>query len=75
MTCSSQYFRFNRPDLLSLHKEFKTLIGYKNINKGKSFIFISLFSIIIFNNFLGLFPYVFTRTSHLTVTLSLALPL
>lgn len=30
---------------------------------------------IIFNNFLGLFPYIFTRTSHLTLTLALALPL
>ena len=54
-----------------IHREFKTLIGYKNINKGRSFIFISLFSIIIFNKFLWLFPYVFTRTSHLTITLSL----
>nr|YP_010946405.1 ATP synthase F0 subunit 6 [Haplosymploce aurantiaca]WGO57123.1 ATP synthase F0 subunit 6 [Haplosymploce aurantiaca] len=61
--------------LLNLHKEFKTLIGYKNINKGSTFIFISLFSIIVFNNFLGLFPYVFTSTSHMTMTLSLALPL
>nr|UBN08745.1 ATP synthase F0 subunit 6 [Geoscapheus woodwardi] len=61
--------------LLSLHKEFKTLIGYKNIFKGSSFIFISLFSLIMFNNFLGLFPYVFTSTSHLVMTLSLALPL
>ena len=29
----------------------------------------------MFNNFLGLFPYIFTRTSHLTLTLTLALPL
>nr|AVN67267.1 ATP synthase F0 subunit 6 [Aeluropoda insignis] len=61
--------------LITLHSEFKTLIGYKSINKGASFIFISLFSIIMFNNFLGLFPYVFTSTSHLSMTLSLALPL
>nr|UAJ48146.1 ATP synthase F0 subunit 6 [Gromphadorhina portentosa] len=61
--------------LTTLHKEFKTLVGYKSINKGTSFIFISLFSIIMFNNFLGLFPYVFTSTSHLSMTLSLALPL
>nr|AVN68217.1 ATP synthase F0 subunit 6 [Paranauphoeta circumdata] len=61
--------------LLTLHKEFKTLIGFKNINKGSSFIFISLFSIIMFNNFLGLFPYIFTSTSHMAMTLSLALPL
>nr|YP_010946886.1 ATP synthase F0 subunit 6 [Sorineuchora formosana]WGO57643.1 ATP synthase F0 subunit 6 [Sorineuchora formosana] len=59
----------------NLHKEFKTLIGFKPINKGSSFMFISLFSIIMYNNFLGLFPYIFTSTSHLTMTLSLALPL
>nr|WGO58020.1 ATP synthase F0 subunit 6 [Rhabdoblattella disparis] len=61
--------------LLTLHKEFKTLIGYKNMNKGSTFIFISLFSIIMFNNFLGLFPYIFTSTSHMVMTLTLALPL
>lgn len=60
--------------LTTLHKEFKTLLG-ANRKNGCSFIFISLFSIILFNNFLGLFPYIFTRTSHLTFTLSLALPL
>lgn len=60
--------------LLTLHKEFKTLLG-PNSQNGCSFIFISLFSLILFNNFLGLFPYIFTRTSHLTLTLTLALPL
>nr|YP_010397555.1 ATP synthase F0 subunit 6 [Boreoheptagyia kurobebrevis]UQJ73464.1 ATP synthase F0 subunit 6 [Boreoheptagyia kurobebrevis] len=60
--------------LLTLHKEFKTLLGPSGHN-GSSFIFISLFSLILFNNFLGLFPYIFTSTSHLTLTLALALPL
>lgn len=60
--------------LLTLHKEFKTLLGPTGHN-GRSFIFISLFSLIVFNNFLGLFPYIFTSTSHLTLTLALALPL
>lgn len=60
--------------LLTLHKEFKTLLGPTGHN-GSTFIFISLFSIIVFNNFLGLFPYIFTSTSHLTLTLALALPL
>jgi len=60
--------------LLTLHKEFKTLLGPSGHN-GRSFIFISLFSLIIYNNFIGLFPYIFTRTSHITLTLGLAFPL
>nr|YP_009995315.1 ATP synthase F0 subunit 6 [Ochthebius atriceps]QNP09718.1 ATP synthase F0 subunit 6 [Ochthebius atriceps] len=56
-----------------LHQEFKILLGNKI--KGSTLIFISLFSFILFNNFLGLFPYIFTSTSHLILTLSLALPL
>nr|UXD79068.1 ATP synthase F0 subunit 6 [Prorhinotermes inopinatus] len=57
-----------------LHKEMKTITGTKN-NKGNTLIFISLFTMILMNNFLGLFPYVFTSTSHLVLTLTLALPL
>nr|QHD47863.1 ATP synthase F0 subunit 6 [Nemoura papilla] len=60
--------------LLTLHNEFKTLLGPSG-HAGSSFMFISLFSLILFNNFLGLFPYVFTSSSHLTLTLALALPL
>nr|UBN08784.1 ATP synthase F0 subunit 6 [Macropanesthia kraussiana] len=71
----SRHFLLWNTILISLHKEFKTLIGYKNILKGSSFIFISLFSLIMFNNFMGLFPYVFTSSSHLVMTLSLAFPL
>nr|QLY89831.1 ATP synthase F0 subunit 6 [Azelia cilipes] len=60
--------------LLTLHKEFKTLLGPMGSN-GSTFIFVSMFSMILFNNFMGLFPYIFTSTSHLTLTLTLALPL
>uniref|UniRef100_A0AAU7BA61 ATP synthase subunit a n=1 Tax=Notoplectron brewsterense TaxID=3073454 RepID=A0AAU7BA61_9ORTH len=59
---------------LSLHNEFKTLVGPSGFN-GTTFLFISLFSLILFNNFLGLFPYIFTSSSHLVFTLTLALPL
>lgn len=70
----SRYHIFWNNILLVLHKEFKTLLGPIRIN-GSTFIFVSLFSIILFNNFIGLFPYIFTSTSHLTLTLTLALPL
>nr|QVM79261.1 ATP synthase F0 subunit 6 [Vesperus sanzi] len=56
-----------------LHKEFKTLLKTKS--NSSTLIFMSLFSIIVFSNLLGLFPYIFTSTSHLILTLSLALPL
>nr|AML26053.1 ATP synthase F0 subunit 6 [Staphylinidae sp. BMNH 1274251] len=59
--------------IMILHNEFKILLGTKI--KGSTLIFISLFSIIMFNNFLGLFPYIFTSSSHLVMTLTLALPL
>nr|VFU78864.1 ATP synthase 6 [Proasellus racovitzai] len=37
--------------------------------------FMSLFFMIMFNNSLGLFPQIFTASSHLVFTMSLALPL
>nr|YP_009528524.1 ATP synthase F0 subunit 6 [Parasarpa zayla]AYN60682.1 ATP synthase subunit 6 [Parasarpa zayla] len=57
-----------------LHEEFKTLLGPNSYN-GSTFIFISLFFFILFNNFLGLFPYIFTSTSHLNISLTLSLTL
>lgn len=60
--------------LSTLHNEFKNLLGNNAFN-GRTFLFINLFTIILFNNFLGLFPYIFTSSSHLTFTLTLSLPL
>nr|URX53711.1 ATP synthase F0 subunit 6 [Kalotermitidae sp. 2 AB-2022a] len=60
---------------MKLHNEFKMLMGNNEKSKGSTFLFISLFTLILFNNFLGLFPYIFTSSSHLTMTLTLALPL
>nr|YP_009002558.1 ATP synthase F0 subunit 6 [Cherax cairnsensis]CDL72648.1 ATP synthase F0 subunit 6 [Cherax cairnsensis] len=57
----------------TLHVEFKTILGASN--SGLSLLFVSLFSFIIFNNALGLLPYIFTSSSHLVMTLTLALPL
>nr|ALO77108.1 ATP synthase F0 subunit 6 [Entiminae sp. GENSP01] len=60
--------------ILILHNEFKNLIKMNNF-KGSTLIFISLFTLILFNNFLGLFPYIFTCTSHINFTLTLSISL
>lgn len=57
-----------------LHSEINNLLIKKN-SPGRTLIFISLFSFIMFNNVLGLFPYIFTRSSHLIFSLSLSLSL
>nr|UEC45794.1 ATP synthase F0 subunit 6 [Sinopodisma hengshanica] len=59
---------------LTLHNEFKTLLGTNSFN-GTTFIFISIFIMMMFNNFMGLFPYIFTSTSHLVLTFTIALPM
>nr|QLA74178.1 ATP synthase F0 subunit 6 [Laelia suffusa]UEV86543.1 ATP synthase F0 subunit 6 [Laelia suffusa] len=70
----NRHFMFWNFILIKLHNEFKTLLK-NNYFQGSTFIFISMFSFILFNNFLGLFPYIFTSTSHLTLSLSISLPL
>nr|UNY33502.1 ATP synthase F0 subunit 6 [Lepidurus apus apus] len=59
--------------MYSLHMEFKTLLSSNSM--GSTLMFISLFIFIVFNNFLGLFPFIFTSTSHLSMTLAMSLPL
>lgn len=56
-----------------LYKEVKPIFSLKG--KVTSVVFISLFIFILWNNLIGLVPYIFTPTSHLIVTLRLALPL
>nr|UEK75920.1 ATP synthase F0 subunit 6 [Meranoplus bicolor] len=56
--------------ILYIYKEFKILISYSFSNL---IMFISLMSLIFFNNFLGLFPYIFTASSHMNFCLSLSL--
>nr|QNT26899.1 ATP synthase F0 subunit 6 [Trigonopterus ancora] len=59
---------------LQIHKELKILI--KNSNYiGSTLIFSSLLILIMINNFMGLFPYLFTCSSHLNFTLYLSIPL
>nr|UAM92219.1 ATPase subunit 6 [Branchinecta gaini] len=57
----------------TLNSEFSTLLGPKKM--GSPLLLMALFSFILMNNFLGLFPYIFTATSHLAITLAMALPL
>jgi len=53
-----------------IFSEFKVLINYSYSN---IIIFIRLMLIILLNNFLGLFPYIFTASRHISVSLSLSL--
>nr|YP_010719162.1 ATP synthase F0 subunit 6 [Sirex nitobei]WDR47212.1 ATP synthase F0 subunit 6 [Sirex nitobei] len=55
-------------------QEIKPLINEKK-NSFMPLIFICLFTFILINNILSLFPFIFTSTSHLTFSLSLALPI
>nr|AXS65694.1 ATP synthase F0 subunit 6 [Coleoptera sp. 3 KM-2017] len=56
-----------------LHDEFKLLMGLNS--KGMTLLTITLFMFILTNNMMGLLPYIFTSTSHLTMTITLALPM
>nr|YP_009400247.1 ATP synthase F0 subunit 6 [Nurudea ibofushi]ARW70252.1 ATP synthase F0 subunit 6 [Nurudea ibofushi] len=56
-----------------LNKEMLMLYKSKNF-KSPSFMFISLFMFILLNNFMSLFPYIFSSSSHMIFSLSLALP-
>jgi len=57
-----------------LHREFKTLLGPTSFI-GSTTIFVAIFLFIVINNFIGLFPYIFTASSHIALTITLSLPL
>lgn len=57
-----------------LTEEFFAALG-RFKTPGLAHIFISFFLLISCINFLGLFPYIFTPSSHLRITVSIALPL
>jgi len=65
---------FHKKIISTLHREFMISIG-KIGSPGFSFILNGLFFFILYSNFIGLFPYIFTSTSHLTITVRLILPL
>nr|YP_001798510.1 ATP synthase F0 subunit 6 [Sminthurus viridis]ABS82046.1 ATP synthase F0 subunit 6 [Sminthurus viridis] len=56
-----------------LHKEIKITLG-KTTPLGTSLFLISILIFIMHNNVMGLLPYIFTASSHMTMTLTLALP-
>nr|QIT06595.1 ATP synthase F0 subunit 6 [Sminthurinus signatus] len=56
-----------------LSKEFETILGMKN--KFLIILLISVFIFIMMNNSMGLLPYVFNSTSHMSITMSMALPI
>nr|YP_010925301.1 ATP synthase F0 subunit 6 [Sigara lateralis]WKD80504.1 ATP synthase F0 subunit 6 [Sigara lateralis] len=58
---------------MTLHMEFKLLMNMNSM--GLTTLFVAMFMFILMNNMLGLLPYVFTSSSHMVFTLSLALPL
>nr|UZG66059.1 ATP synthase F0 subunit 6 [Aquatica wuhana] len=57
-----------------LSNEFMVMLKIKK-KKKITLIFVSLFSLIMFNIVLSLFPYIFSTTSHLVLTLTLGLPM
>nr|AHX97814.1 ATP synthase F0 subunit 6 [Paroligoneurus sp. QL-2014] len=58
--------------LINLFNEFKLLLVNK-FNLLNILFFLSLFFFIMMNNFMGLFPYIFTNTSHIMFALGFSL--
>nr|QXT60042.1 ATP synthase membrane subunit 6 [Phyllaphis fagifoliae] len=56
-----------------MNNEMLMLFKSKNF-KSPSFLFITLFLFILFNNFISLFPYIFSSSSHMIFSMTLALP-
>nr|AWN56303.1 ATP synthase F0 subunit 6 [Neomegalotomus parvus] len=56
-----------------LYNEFSMILGQKS--SGMNIIMVSLFMFIFANNIMGLLPYIFTSSSHLVFTLTMAFPL
>nr|QGQ56392.1 ATP synthase F0 subunit 6 [Pseudachorutes palmiensis] len=70
---NNRFTKLSQSCLNTLHSEFSVLLG--GSSQGSTLIFLSIIMLLMFNNFLGLFPYIFTSSSHLAMALTLALPL
>nr|AFY16797.1 ATP synthase F0 subunit 6 [Darthula hardwickii] len=57
--------------IMKIHLEMSNLM----MMKGTTLMMISLMTMIMWNNFMGLMPYIFTSPAHLTFSISLALPM
>nr|YP_011010554.1 ATP synthase F0 subunit 6 [Halovelia lannae]WPW47195.1 ATP synthase F0 subunit 6 [Halovelia lannae] len=69
---SSRFTKIYQMMYNTLHKEFKTLLKK---SQGLTLMMTSLFMFILMNNIMGLLPYIFTSSSHLTFSITLSLPL
>nr|AGQ50319.1 ATP synthase F0 subunit 6 [Conostigmus sp. MM-2013] len=56
-----------------LHKEFKIILN--NAFTKNIIMFMTIMIFILLNNFISLFPYIFTSTAHLSVSMTMSLPL
>nr|YP_002735087.1 ATP synthase F0 subunit 6 [Saldula arsenjevi]ABZ02129.1 ATP synthase F0 subunit 6 [Saldula arsenjevi] len=56
----------------TMNNEFKMILSK---NKEINLMLVTIFMFILMNNLMGIMPYVFTSSSHLTFTLTMALPL
>nr|CAQ64999.1 subunit 6 of mitochondrial F-ATPase [Pterochloroides persicae] len=63
---------FNK--LFSLLNKEMLILNKNKKYKSPSFMFITLFMFIFMNNFISLFPYIFSSSSHIIFSMTLALP-